>query len=350
MTASAVNVVDGTNNSNYILPFPSPFSFGDSSKSVVLFNPTQNRFIMFTLVYQLGSFIGDSSAVTFDISCHNNGNSWNFCKLTASCNYPFGEHTYKDSDPQYVVASCQLYRFAWVLGSSSYSVNKVTLTDEVSGSTNGKIYFHLADGTYSRLSYTYGNSSLAYDWDCSYTIPFNGMTVSPLVSSSVSYSFSSTDGGAILSVLSHINSSLDSVDTGIDNVNNKLNSTNDLLNSVNNNVVFYCQQILERLDNGSDYVTEQPTSNSDLSDYAQAEGVLMDDNIQALNDMSLPDLNSFNTGKQGNAFQFISSNIEFFSGMNGSGSISKVGSVLLVVLGLGLTSFIIGLSNRKKGS
>ena len=86
-----------------------------------------------------------------------------------------------------------------------------------------------------------------------------------------------------------------------------------------------------------------------MSDYENAEGALMDNNISALNNMQLPDLNSFNSGNQGNAFQFISSNIEFFSGMNGSGSIAKVGSVLLVVLGLGLTSFIIGLSNRRKG-
>ena len=35
--------------------------------------------------------------------------------------------------------------------------------------------------------------------------------------------------------------------------------------------------------------------------------------------------------------------------MNGQGSVAKIATVLFVILGLGLTSFIIGLSNRKKG-
>lgn len=112
---------------------------------------------------------------------------------------------------------------------------------------------------------------------------------------------------------------------------------------------FYLDEILNKLDNGSDYAPEQTTSNAEMSNYEQAEGALMDNNIENLNNLDMPNLGSFNSGSQNNAFQFISSNIEFFSGMNGQGSVAKIATVLFVILGLGLTSFIIGLSNRKKG-
>lgn len=124
------------------------------------------------------------------------------------------------------------------------------------------------------------------------------------------------------------------------------------LNSIigyNQQVVFYLDEILNKLNDGGDYSPDQTTSNADMSNYEQAEGALMDNNIDNLNNLEMPNLDTFNSGSQNNAFKFISSNIEFFSGMNGQGSVSKIATVLFVILGLGLTSFIIGLSNRKKG-
>lgn len=344
MTANAVNVVDSTQNTMVMLPFPSPYSFGSASKSCVLYNSTLNRYTMFVLTYQPSQYF-DDSCIDLTVQCHSNSDNikWNYATFTVD--FTFSDKDIVSSAQNTIrVASCQLYRFNWTVGSARYTCSQVTLTG-----TDSPWVSYKPNGEIMRLQYVYGTSSSDYDWECTYSQPFNGTRVRPVSPSSISYSFSSSDGGQILSILNGMSSTLDSVDTGIDNVNNKLNSTNDLLNAVNNNVVFYCQQILERLDNGSDYVPEQTTSNSDMSNYEQAEGALMDDNIDKLNNIEMPDLNSFNSGSQNNAFKFISSNIEFFSGMNGTGSVAKIATVLVVILGLGLASFIIGLSNRRKG-
>lgn len=121
------------------------------------------------------------------------------------------------------------------------------------------------------------------------------------------------------------------------------------LNNFNGIVWFYFFEILLKLIFDDGYVLFDIIINVDMFDYDSVEGVLMDSNIQLFNDMVLFDIDNFNLGKQGNVFQFILSNIEFFSGMNGFGFIVKVGIVFMVIFVLGLIFFVIGLFNWKKG-
>lgn len=241
------------------------------------------------------------------------------------------------------MASLKLYRMWWYPSQTQYSLQLVKLKPSLITSTTSTS-FTLQD---SAGSY-YPSSS--FGW-------YNGtyIDLSGNIANKVSYNYTFAGDGSISQILK----SLDDIDTTLQTTNGELNSILNQSRDINSNlanlivqgndIIFFEQKILDKLNEGNNYTPEQTTTNKDMSDYENAEGALMDNNISALNNMQLPDLNSFNSGNQGNAFQFISSNIEFFSGMNGSGSIAKVGSVLLVVLGLGLTSFIIGLSNRRKG-
>lgn len=281
-----------------------------------MFNEVKNRYTMFVLCFSLSPYVSDPSTIKFEaIVTPNSNNQFNWVRFRTSFNPVMSSWDVSPGTDVYNIADCRLYRFNWNVGSSNYSVSRVNLGD------NPKLTYNPATGDSTSLTYNYGDSSLPYEWSMKHTVCYNGAWVNKPVNSNVSYSFTSSDSGAILSVL----------------------------NDMHGTVRFYLGEILSKLTSDEGYTPEQTTTNSDMSDYDNAEGALMDNNIQALNDMALPDIDNFNSGKQGNAFQFISSNIEFFSGMNGSGSIAKVGTVLLVILALGLTSFVIGLSNRKKG-
>lgn len=318
---SAVSVSDETSNVVISLPFPSPDSFGDSSRSIVMFNEAKNRYTMFVLTFNISPYVSSPSSIQFSavLNCKNNDNNatFNFVSFRTSVDNPMISWDLSPGTDVNRIAECRLYRFNWNVGSSNYSVSRVSLT----GDHAPYIGLNPATGQVFNLTYVYGNNSLPYEWSTKYTVCYNGAWVNNVVNSNVSYSFASSESGAILSVL----------------------------NNMNGIVRFYLGEILSKLTSDEGYTPGQTTTNSDMSDYDNAEGALMDNNIQALNDMSLPDIDNFNSGKQGNAFQFISSNIEFFGGMNGSGSIAKVGTVLMLILALGLTSFVIGLSNRKKG-
>lgn len=327
---SAVSVSDETSNVVVSLPFPSPESFGENSQSVVLYNSAKQRYTYFVLTYDLGSLVSNPSSVIFSatLNCKNNDSNatFNYISFKVRASGPFGTHAFDTSDHsqsihnQVVVASnLHLYQFNWVPGTNQYSVAERSLNS--SGLSDTSLVYRPYNGESNVFSYVYGSNSLPYEWSTKYTQTFNGTTVNVRVPSNISYSFASSDSGAILSVL----------------------------NDMNGTVRFYLGQILSKLTSDDGYTPEQTTINSDMSDYDNAEGALMDNNINALNNLAMPDIDNFNSGKQGNAFQFISSNIEFFGGMNGSGSIAKVGTVLLLILALGLTSFVIGLSNRKKG-
>ena len=322
ITANAVSVSDDTSSVVVSLPFPSPESFGENSQSIVLYNSAKQRYTYFVLTYDM-SPLANSCSVDFDVSlnCGNNdmNATFNYVTFRVRPVIPYSS-TQSTSNDIINVASCQLYQFNWVVGTSNYSVAERTLDGPHSPYIAYKRSLQ-SPNPYYILTYTFGSNSLDYEWSTKYTQTFNGTNVNVRVPSNISYSFASSDSGAILSCL----------------------------NNFNGTVRFYLSEILSKLTSDDGYTPEQSTTNSDMSDYDNAEGALMDNNIQALNDMALPDIDNFNSGKQGNAFQFISSNIEFFGGMNGSGSIAKVGTVLMLILALGLTSFVIGLSNRKKG-
>lgn len=318
LSVSAVSVNDETSSVVTSLPFPSPESFGENSQSVVLYNSAKQRYTYFVLTYDM-SPLANSCSVDFDVTlnCGNNDSNatFNYVSFRVRPVIPYSV-TSSSSTDVINVAKCTLYQFNWVVGTTNYSVSERDLT----GNFSPYVAYKQSGQTYN-LTYTYGSNSLAYEWSTKYTQTFNGTNVNVRVPSNISYSFASSDSGAILSCL----------------------------NNFNGTVRFYLSEILSKLTSDDGYAPSDTTTNADMSDYDSAEGALMDSNIQSLNDMALPDIDNFNSGKQGNAFQFISSNIEFFSGMNGSGSIAKVGTVLMVILALGLTSFVIGLSNRKKG-
>ena len=131
--------------------------------------------------------------------------------------------------------------------------------------------------------------------------------------------------------------------------NQQLSSSNNKLDTV----ILYSQKILSALNDDDDFTTSVPTSNEDLNNYQSAEDEMLNSNFDSVNNVSLPDVSTLNTGNYRNAFGFLSSNIEFLSG-NGSNygdasnSMAKVGVCVFVILGLGLASFVIGLVNRRK--
>lgn len=320
LTASAVNVVDDSFQGKVVvLPFPSPSSFGNNSKSIVVYDDTSHRYYMYTLVFEPTLAIpSDSVSFTLSPTSYVDDSKSSFNGFSLQVNLKL-DQSVSETSVDTLSVYCRLYMFSFGYGNSTYSCTHLTLRG-----INDVASFLLAFNQ-TRLKFNYSSSSSSFP--TSYVGFFNGSTYGnldsygSLFSTSVVYSFSSDANGFLLSQIA------DDFDTAH----------------------FYLQQILDKLGDNGGYSPSETTTNSDMSNYEQAEGALVDNNIDALNNMELPNLSDFNSGNQGNAFQFISSNIEFFSGMNGTGSIAKVGSVLLVVLGLGLTSFIIGLSNRRKG-
>lgn len=347
------NVVDLTNTTTIALPFPSPDSFGSSSKACIIYNSSANRYTMFLLTYTPGSLVGNSNCVRMRVQLYADDTNSNFnrayIKIDADPYFQVTANPGVDPTITTIASDVHLYSFMWVAGSSSYSVSERSLKCESGLGSPGYILFDPVEHLSDTWSYMAGKTSSPYNNPLNYVRVYNGSSVSPVVSSNIFYSFSSTDGYQSLAVLRGIDSNVNQIESNVSDISDKLSASNNHLANINNNVVFYCQEILDKLNDGSDYAPEDTTSNVDLSNYENAEGALMDNNIENLNNLDMPDLGSFNSGSQNNAFKFISSNIEFFSGMNGQGSVAKIATVLFVILGLGLTSFIIGLSNRKKG-
>lgn len=334
-TSSAVDSSINFKGDVIELPFPSPSSFGESSRSFVFYNEFKQRFDMFVLVFSVSSSVSPSS-VSFSVtpSAPPEGHSSPSYYGGFTFRIHFNEDdTYQNvGNPGYV--NFNLYRYWWYTSQTTFSLQRINTSSNSLSSSSSTVVFNFNDvsGSY------YPSASFGF---------YNGTSISKSgnISQNISYNYSFSGDGSISQILT----SLVDVNSNLSNIHNDLNSNLSDLISQGNSIIFYELEILNQLKDGSDYTPSETTTNQDMSDYDNAEGALMDSNIDALNSMELPNLNNFNSGNQGNAFQFISSNIEFFSGMNGNGSIAKVGSVLLVVLGLGLTSFIIGLSNRKKG-
>ena len=342
-TSSAVDSSVNFKGDVIELPFPHPSTFGSASRSFVYYNEYKSRFDMLVLMISPSPEC-NSDSVKFSVIPSKT--------LPEGYSAPqyYGGFTFNmflqvsDNTSVTPQASLKLYRMWWYPNQTKYSIQNIKVKNSTISST-------------VNTSYTLNDSNGSSYYPSASFACYNGtfINLSGTISTNVSYNYTFGGDGSISQVLK----ALDNIDTTLQTTNGELNSILNQTYDINNylaslisqgdTIIFFEQKILDELKNGSNYTPEQTTTNKDMSDYENAEGALMDNNISALNNMQLPDLNSFNSGNQGNAFQFISSNIEFFSGMNGSGSIAKVASVLLVVLGLGLTSFIIGLSNRRKG-
>lgn len=374
----AVNIDDKSTNTIVSLPFPSPDSFGECAQSMIIYDEVTKRYTMFVLTYDLAPHVSNPLAVSFNatLNCGNNDNNRTFdrisFKITAISDYV---NVSGGSLPNRITVAqnCYIYRFNYVEGGSTYSIDKrkISWSNDFTGDT-----LVLMNDTGNAIGYqsnvgsaTYGTTG-NFNYVTSYTRVYGGTFVTPMYkNSSISYSFTSTEGGAILSLVnkmcssidtvngnlndidSHLNianSRLDSINSKLEQANSKLTQTNQIIDTYGQSITLYLDQILDQLKDDS-YTPDDTTTNVAINEYHSAEGALMDDNIQQLNNFDMPDLNSFNSGSQKNAFAFISNNIEFFSGMNGTGSVSKIATVLLVILGLGLASFIIGMTNRRKG-
>lgn len=140
-------------------------------------------------------------------------------------------------------------------------------------------------------------------------------------------------------------------------INNKLS---DVVSDLNK-ITLYTKEILNNL-KGEDFTEPpEPTKNQTASDYEQAEKVLSDNAFNSLDNFDIGDFNS-SAGTLGEgsfgAFQFLSSNMEFFTG-NKSGSYNtssdstldnpfrKISTVIMIVLSLGLVSFILNIVSSK---
>lgn len=341
-TSSAVDSSVNFKGDVIELPFPSPSSFGESSRSFVFYNEFKQRFDMYVLMISPSPEC-NSNSVRFQVKPSKTlPEGYTSPKYYGGFSFNMVMQPSENLELK-PTARLKLYRMWWYPTNTKYSLQQIKVPNSIISPT-------------VTTSYTVNDSAGSYYPSASFGC-YNGtyIDLSGTISTTISYNYTFAGDGSISQILKV----LDDIDTTLQTTNGELNSilnqSRDIntnlatLISLGNSIQFYCSEILAKLNEGSDYTPEQTTTNKDMNDYENAEVALMDNNISALNNMQLPDLNSFNSGDQGNAFQFISSNIEFFSGMNGSGSIAKVGSVLLVVLGLGLTSFIIGLSNRRKG-
>lgn len=307
---------DVTYNGNVVnLPFSSPQSFGNAP-AIVMYNELRGRYEYFVFdITRAGTLNNDSVYVKMFFTAPPAGISskdyFGGYKLQVGLNnlsVPEGGSVFVDEQ-----ATVNIYWFTWKPNQSTYTFQRVAEYDLYMTNLSETFSPSLVSGTH--FSY----SSFA---------TYNGVEFTGINSASTRnyvYVFQGSDGQGVM-----------------------INQLNSMI-GYNQQIVFYLDEILNKLDIGSDYAPQETTSNAEISNYEQAEGVLMDNNLENLNNLDMPDLGSFNSGSQNNAFKFISSNIEFFSGMNGQGSVAKIATVLFVILGLGLTSFIIGLSNRKKG-
>lgn len=313
------------------LPFPAPSSFGSNSFACVTYNAGNARYEYVVIVYSATKNT-NINAFSCEFKCSDEpatGYASNvYCgKIVASLR--FGSPHLESVSGDNIFGTASVYRMWWYPSvDTHYNFSKVNFT-------NGYILQYSSNP----LSYTFTfDSNSAFLMNC--TQVYNGATFTPIGTSNVNVNYIFTGGsemGEVLSKLQDINSS---TQNGFQNVINQ-----------NKEIIFYTSEILNELKGGEDFTTAEDTTNQVVNDYDNAEQEVIGDSFDKLDQAgdALPDLNNFNSGNQKNAFQFISSNIEFFSGMNGTGSVSKIATVMFVILGLGLASFIIGLTNRRKG-
>ncbi|MCM1363596.1 MAG: hypothetical protein NC122_00640 [Faecalibacterium sp.] len=311
---SAVDYKDA--DTTISLPFPNPNSFGSYSSAVVVYTPETTQgplFEMFvTHIVPYGGYDINSIRTKFRFHSADGNNAdqllIDFALLTSMAG----------TGDKYEV---YIYRYAW------YATQNAHYTYSLLDSRT------LSDGikSYSNLTQTrkqYAQNYINFYGNCIYS--FNGFSKSYL-GCKYNYVFGN-----------EINP--EDIETIVDYLGKST--------VFESGIYFYTQQILSELRsiNDDEFTTAEDTTNGVVNDYDNAEKEVIGDSFDNLDKAAdaLPDLNSFNSGNQRNAFAFISSNIEFFSGMNGSGSVSKIATVMFVILGLGLASFIVGLTNRRK--
>lgn len=336
------------------VPFPSPDTFLTPYGSCIVYayHTSSNTTVQWRSLYVLSST--DSNFTTHF--------SFSGSKLT--CNVDF------QGSSEVPFGYFMIYSFNYTAGQSSYT-------------TSFKDYITLSPGEDRSVTNSL-NTSWVFDFvqvygncDVSFTSPYSQPSnkFAPTFNGDISFSdlsnlFSdvSSDLATLHSDFNSLLSKSDTLHSDLNSVNSKLDTNNSRLNTLHSDlttsneyltsITLYCIAILEEL--RAESYTEPPstTVNQDMSEYEQAEQVFSDDSFAKLDNLEFEGLSSslgsFGSGFSG-ALSFLSSNMEFFSGnqtasygsSDDDSAIRKISVVILIVLSLGLVSFVLNLVSSK---
>ena len=322
------------------VPFPAPDDFLTPYGSAIVYayHTPSNSTILWRALY-----------IVSTCDC-NYGTAYDFNGSKLTCNFGF-------AGTIEINAGCFLvYSFAYTSGADTYT-------------TSFKDYFALGRGEEGSVSNTissnwifdfvqvYGNCSVSYH--SPFSQPVNKF--SPTFNGDISYTDISNLFSSVDSDLNTLHSDFNSLIGKVDITNSRLNTLHSDFNTVNSKLTsidLYCSEILDEL-RAEDY-TEPPqtTENQQMSDYEEAEKVISDDAFNNLDNFEFAaigdSLDSFGNGFSG-ALSFLSSNMEFFTGnqdtsygsTDDDSAIRKISVVILIVLSLGLVSFVLNLVSSK---
>lgn len=329
------------------LPFPNPTDIVGDFGAVFTYTyrnsgSTTNRYVM-SVVY-----CSDPDAI-IKFSTNSSYQVVIFIQTTKSSIYSISSFTYTEGKPTYSYKS----KSSGNLGQS----NNYTLPSYVFAThSNATLYSYEVYNT-SRPSFdTFSTTSIPQ------TYSYSGVVTDVMIND----------------VIFAINENSNKINL----TNSKLSSISDYLNSINNTmpnidqnlynvyqtcgrIEIYTQEISTKLDKLLElqgYSDPPPTTtNSVANDYESAENALGDSAFNTLDNFEVPDFNS-NSSSLGsgflNAVQFLSSNMEFLSGNKSSSyntssdstlddTMSKMSTLIFVVLTIGLVSFVLNLVSSK---
>lgn len=318
------------------LPFPEPTAFGGSASGAVCwysFNPSSDNYSYYMAVVVPSTIeIDVNGGFNYYFTCTNNKVT---CFLGTASN---------------TVAGYVVYLFRWQ-GGSSYTCTAVH-SGSLSASSNTTVTVRNAPSgsEFSDFQF-YGNQlnstspSTTITKDYVFSGQFSLSELEPL------FDDLSSDIGRVRTSVNNVKSSVDSLDS---DMISGFSSTNNNLYTIS----LYCEDILNEL-RAEDYSEPpQPTENQQMSDYEEAEQAISDDAFNNLDNFEFEgiadSLGSFGNGFSG-ALSFLSSNMEFFTGNQATSygstdddsAIRKLSVVILVVLSLGLVSFVLNLVSSK---
>lgn len=274
--------------------FVSVASFGNASHTQIVVNTWE--FLVFS----------NGLSATYDYSRDNYGIEANLAgnQLTVTCNW-FG--TYSSSFP------------SWFYATTRYRLNN-NGTGTLFEKTQRTVTAQTA--TILSQSFNYGVAAI----DVSSDMALN--SAESTIDSFISYNSSN----AVNSIVSKLDSLINiegSIQSGVSSANAKLTSLNGKIDDTNEKF----DTALDLIEGSpiSDYV---PETNADLNEYESAEGDLLGDNFDSLEDFEPEPFNP-SAGSLGSAFTWLKSELEFATGN------SKLRTSILVVLSLSLVAFLL---------
>lgn len=335
------------------LPFPEPLDFGGPDSGSVVWHGVNSSNVE---IYYMVTVIPSS----YNANGTNGGCHWSFTGTANSMKVDI-------QGQSNVITGISIYLFSWKPTSGTFNCSLKSSFVLLEGATNSTNIF-------SKSSYTFDNF-LTYGKNVGSSFSDTSIKPSYLFNGQVSQN----DVDRIVSHCSGINSSLTSINSSTSDIKSYVNSImnttgdiytkvsliNDTLSNIQGDITFYSNEIISRLDKLLElegYSDPPPTTtNSVANDYESAENALGDSAFNTLDNFQVPDFNS-NSSSLGsgflNAVQFLSSNMEFLSGNNSSSyntssdntlddTMSKMSTLIFVVLTIGLVSFVLNLVSSK---